>query len=65
MAMLDLRLLLLATSNFSSDAGPASCDTGQARSFPDNDFRNQLPPAVRSRMSPLARYLLALDDELE
>jgi hypothetical protein len=26
------------------------------------DFRNRLPPA-RSRMSPLARYLLALDDE--
>jgi len=27
------------------------------------DFRNRLLPAARSRMSPLARYLLALDDE--
>jgi hypothetical protein len=26
------------------------------------DFRNRLPPAARSRMSALARYLLALDD---
>jgi len=29
------------------------------------DFRNRLLPAVRSRMSPLARYLLALDDETQ
>jgi hypothetical protein len=29
------------------------------------DFRNRLFPATRSRMSPLARYLLALDDELQ
>jgi ectoine hydroxylase-related dioxygenase (phytanoyl-CoA dioxygenase family) len=27
------------------------------------DFRNRLLPAARSRMSPLARYLLLLDDE--
>jgi hypothetical protein len=27
------------------------------------DFHNRLLPAARSRMSPLARYLLALDDE--
>ena len=27
------------------------------------DFRNRLPLAARARMSPLARYLLALDDE--
>jgi ectoine hydroxylase-related dioxygenase (phytanoyl-CoA dioxygenase family) len=27
------------------------------------DFRNRLLPAARSRVSPLARYLLALDDE--
>jgi len=27
------------------------------------DFRNRLLPAARSRMSPLARYLVALDDE--
>jgi hypothetical protein len=27
------------------------------------DFRNRLLPAARTRMSPLARYLLALDDE--
>ena len=29
------------------------------------DFRNRLLPAARTRMSPLARYLLALDDELQ
>jgi hypothetical protein len=29
------------------------------------DFRNRLLPAARSRMSPLARYLLALDDETQ
>jgi hypothetical protein len=29
------------------------------------DFRNRLLPAVRSRMSPLARYVLALDDETQ
>jgi Phytanoyl-CoA dioxygenase (PhyH) len=27
------------------------------------DFRNRLPPAARSRLSPLAHYLLALDEE--
>lgn len=27
------------------------------------DFRNRLPPAASSRMSPLARYLLALDNQ--
>ena len=27
------------------------------------DFRNRLPAAARSRLNPLARYLLALDDE--
>jgi hypothetical protein len=27
------------------------------------DFRNRLLPADRSRMNPLARYLLALDDQ--
>lgn len=27
------------------------------------DFRNGLLPAIRSRMAPLARYLLALDDQ--
>ena len=29
------------------------------------DFRNRLRAADRSRMSPLARYLLALDDETQ
>ncbi len=29
------------------------------------DFRNRLLPAARSRMSPLARYLLELDDETQ
>jgi hypothetical protein len=29
------------------------------------DFRNRLLPAAGSRMSPLARYLLALDDEAQ
>ena len=29
------------------------------------DFRNRLLPAARNRMSPLARYLLALDDETQ
>jgi len=29
------------------------------------DFRNRLLPAARNRMSPLARYLLALEDEAQ
>ena len=29
---------------------------------PGVDFQNRLPPAARARMSPLARYLLALDE---